>query len=151
MAAFAGVGVPRPRRLLVRLRAATRRMELDRHLAMGADPGSTPELACRAHVLAGWRMRHALAAGLEQRVAEAVAPPRREGAAAPIVREEVRIAQEQLLRLAAALRAEPAPHVRGIAEASRLLTDGRSPMFVAGPAGTLREAAMRAAFHAEAG
>ena len=60
-------------------------------------------------------------------------------------------AQDELLRLAIALRSEPAPPVRGVAEASLLLTDGTGPVFNPRSSETLREAAFRAAFHLEAG
>jgi hypothetical protein len=73
-------------------------------------------------------------------------------AAIPIRRQEVRAARTDLQRLATALRAEPAPHVRAVAAASLLLTDGDSPLFNRYcPPGTLREEAFRAAYHAEAG
>jgi hypothetical protein len=45
MAAFTSHIVPRAG-LLTRLRAATGRHALDRRLARGADPDSSPELAC---------------------------------------------------------------------------------------------------------
>jgi hypothetical protein len=68
-----------------------------------------------------------------------------------LAREEVLTARHDLLRVAEALRAEPPGAVRGIAEVSLLLTDGSGPLFNEHPAGTLREAAFRAAFHLEAG
>jgi hypothetical protein len=67
-----------------------------------------------------------------------------------VVRGEVRRARQELLRLVEALRAEPPGHVRGIAAVSLLLTDGAGPLFAEHPTGTLREAALRAAFHLEA-
>ena len=137
--------------LLTRIKTATGRLALDRRLAEGANPGSRPELARRAAVLSGWRTRHALAAGIERIVAEAVAPPRAHGADVPVQRDEVLAAQAELLRLAAALRAESAAGVRGVATASLLQTDGTGPVFAPHPSGTLREAASQAAFHAEAG
>ena len=45
-------------------------------------------------------------------------------------------ARSDLLRLAAALRAEPGPPVRGIAAVSLLLTDGTGPLFAPHPAGS---------------
>ena len=151
MAVFAGHGIPRSWGLLTRLKAATGRTELDRRLARGADPESSRELACRAHVLRGWRVRHAFADGLERVVREAETPSHRYTAAVPVARDEVLAARNDLLRVAEALRAEPAGDVRGIAEVSLLLTDGSGPLFTEHPAGTLREAAFRAAFHLEAG
>jgi hypothetical protein len=137
--------------VLTRLKAATGRTALDRRLARGADPDSSPELACRAHVLRGWRVRHAFADGLERVVREAEGPPHRYTAAAPVAREKVLAARRDLLRIAEALGAETTAPVRSIAEVSLLLTDGAGPMFTQHPPGTLREAVFRAAFHVEAG
>ena len=151
MAAFAGSVIPRRASIVTRLKAAAGRMALDRRLARGDDPDSTPELACRARVLRGWRLRHALANGIQHVVKEAENPPFSYTAAIPVARVEVLAARRDLLRAAEALRAEPPAPVRGIAEVSLLLTDGAGPMFTEHPAGTLREAAFRAAFHLEAG
>jgi hypothetical protein len=152
MAAHAHIGVPGSRRLIVRLKAFTSRLQLDRELAAGADPAERPELACRAQVLSGWRVRHAFASGLERAVMEAIKPPPyARGAAAPVDRDGVLDAQHELLRLANALRAEPPPNPRATATASILLTDGTGPLFNPHPRGTLREIAFQAAFRAEAG
>ena len=128
-----------------------RRHTLDRRLAMGADPLESAALARRARALRGWRPRHAFADGIERVVHEAEHPDDRFTAAIPVAREEVLSARGDLLRVAEALRAEPPCDVRGIAEVSLLLTDGSGPLFTRRPAGTLREAALRAAFHLEAG
>jgi hypothetical protein len=151
MGAHAGTRPPRSSGLITRLKAFAGRLELDRRLAAGANPDTSPELARRAHVLRGWRVRHHLADSLEQVIVEAVAPPRERGAAIPVQREEVLAAQRDLLRLVAALRSEPPAPVRGIAAVSVLLTDGTGPVYAPHPHGTLCEAAFRAAFHAEAG
>ena len=93
----------------------------------------------------------ALATGLERAVVEAIMPPHEHGAAVPVVRDEVRDAHRDLLRLAEALRADPAVSVRAIATASLLLSDGAGPLFNPHPTETLSDIAFRAAFHAEAG
>jgi hypothetical protein len=151
MAAQVDMNAPRTWSLLARLRALAGRIELDRRLAAGAWPDGSRELACRARTLTGWRARHAYADGLERIVAEAEAPPHRLGSAVPVDREEVLAARTELLRLAAALRAEPSPPVRAVAAASLLLTDGAGPVFNPYPPGTLREATFQAAYYAEAG
>jgi hypothetical protein len=151
MAAHAHMNVPRSWSLLARLRAFAGRLDLDRKLAAGALPSDSRELACRAHTLAGWHARNAYADGIERVVDEAEAPPHPLGAAVPVRRDEVQAARADLLRLAAALRAEPSPPVRAVAVASLLLTDGAGPLFAEHPPGALREAAFQAAFHAEAG
>jgi hypothetical protein len=151
MAVFASDGL-RPRwGLLTRLKAATGRTALDRRLARGEDPESDRELACRAHVLRGWRVRHAFADGIVRIVHDAEHPDERYSARVPVAREEVLAARHDLLRAAEALRAEPGGDARGIAEVALLLTDSSGPLSREHPAGTLREAAFRAAFHLEAG
>lgn len=151
MAAHASMRVPRSWHPVRRFKAFLARLELDRRLAAGVDPAASPELSRRAQVLSRWRVRHALADALERVVVEAVTPPRAHGADIPVQREEVLAAQRDLLRLAAALRAEPGPAVRATAAASLLVTDGSGPIFSPHPAGTLRTVAFQAAFHAEAG
>jgi hypothetical protein len=151
MAAHADINAPRSWSLRTRLKAVTHPLELDTRLASGENPDSCPELARRAHVLRGWRVRHRLAAGVEKTVVEAVAPPYEHGAAIPVQREAVLAAQHDLLRLVRVLRSEPAPPVQAIATVSLLLTDGTGPLFAPHPQGTLSEAAFQAAFHAEAG
>jgi hypothetical protein len=151
MAAHARTNAPRYSGLRTRLKAFTGRVELDRRLARGASAQTSPELARRALVLSRWRMRHRLADALEHAVIEAIRPPYEHGAAIEVQREEVLLAQHDLLRLVRALRSEPAPQVRGVAAVSLLLTDGTGPLFAPHPPGTLREVVFQAAFHAEAG
>jgi hypothetical protein len=136
--------------LLTRLKVATHHLELDARLAAGENPDGSPELARRAHDLQSRRVRQRLSDGLENAVVEAVAPPYDHGAAVPVQRDEVLAAERDLLRLARALRSEPAPPVRGIAAVSLLLTDGAGPLFAPHAHGTLSELAFRAAFHVEA-
>jgi len=150
MAAHAHIGLPRSGDLLARLKAFTNRSELDHQLAAGAAPSASPALARRAQVLRGWRVRHALARGLENAVVEAVGPPRQHGAAIPVQRDAVLAAQHDLLTLAAALRSEPGPDVRAIAIASVLLSDGAGPLFNPRASLLLGEIAFQAAFLAEA-
>ena len=132
------------------------RLALDRRLANGEDPGRSPRLARRAQELTRRRNRRTLSEGLVRVVGAASRPSRPRAAAVPVQRDAVLEARRDLLRLAAALRDEPAPDVRAIAEASLLVTDGGGPVFVPHAAGTLRRAALQAvsraeAHHAEAG
>ena len=136
---------------VTRLKAATERADLDRELAHGVSPSASPALARRAQVLRSRRVRRRLADGLDAVLVEAVAPSRGQTAAVPVQRQEVLLAQRDLSRLARALRSESAPSVRAIAAASVLLTDGTGPVFASYPRGTLAEAALQAAFLAEAG
>jgi hypothetical protein len=150
VAAHAGMNAPRSWGLVARLQAFARRLELDRRLAAGASADESPELARRTRVLSHWRARHRLADGLERVVVEAVTAPHEHGAAVPVQRDEVLTAQADLLRLARALRSEPAPPLRCIAVVSLILTDGAGPVFAPHPRGTLAEIAFHAAFLAEA-
>ncbi|HEX5617383.1 MAG TPA: hypothetical protein VFX51_03135 [Solirubrobacteraceae bacterium] len=136
--------------VLTQLRVLIGRVELDRELAAGTPEHTSPVLARRAEVLRRWRVQQHLADSLERVIAEAVAPTHEHGASVPVQRDEVLLAQRDLLRLVQALRSDrPAP-VRGVAAVSALLTDGAGPLFAPHPSGTLREAAFQAAFHAEA-
>ena len=112
MAVFASDGLPWRWGVLTRLKAATGPTALDRRLARGADPEASRELACRAHVLRGWRVRHAFADGIERIVTEAEHPDHRYSARVPVAREEVLAARPDLMRVAEALRAEPPVTVR---------------------------------------
>ena len=151
MAAHANAAVPRRWGLLTYLRAFAGRLELDRRLAAGDNPAASPALARRAQVLSRWRVQHSLADALERLVTEAVGQSTSFSARVPVQREEVLAAQNDLLRLAAALRAVPGPSVRAAAAASLLVEDGTGPVFSPHPPGTLQAAAFQAAFHAEAG
>jgi hypothetical protein len=151
MAAHVGTHAPRSNTLIVRFKAFTGRLELDRRLASGERPDACPELARRASVIDRWRIRHHLADSLERLIVEAVAPQHEHGAAVPVQRDEVLMAQADLIRLVRALRSEPAPPLRCIAIVSLLLSDGAGPVSAPHPRGTLAEIAFRAAFLAEAG
>src|SRR5262245_24139198 len=121
--------------VLTRLKAWVEPLQLDRQLAAGRDEHASPELERRAEVLRRARVRRGLADGLEHVVIEAESLPFEHGAAIPVQRDEVRTAEHDLLRLVRALRSAPPPPVRGIAEASLLLTDGAGPVFAPHPHG----------------
>jgi hypothetical protein len=151
MAAHADQTSLRTGGFIARVKAFTDRLGLDRRLATGTSPDASPQLARRADVLRGWRVRHQLADSLEHVLMEALAPGRDNGAAVPVQRDAVLAAQRDVLRLVRALRSEPAAPVRAVATVSLLLTDGSGPLFVPYPQGTLGEVLFRAAFLAEEG
>jgi hypothetical protein len=103
--------------------------ELDRRLADGADPESSPELRLRARVLAGPRFRRHLAAELESVIARAQHPPHWHSASLPVCAAAVREADDPLRRLAHALRAPGVPPVRGVALAACLINDPTGPLY----------------------
>lgn len=112
-------------------------LELDRQLAVGIDPRSSQLLAIRARQITGRRNRRRVAGGLT-----GVLDRARNGhpgftAAVRSDAREVLSARTVLTALANRLRSgEPvAPH--GMAMLLTLLTDGTSPLYLAGEPGTL--------------
>ena len=113
--------------VMTRLRARTRRLELDRALAEGADPASSPLLAARAAQLVARANRYRLAAAIEHLALTAAAPrgllrtvPRR-GAVHPN--------RTQLMDLAGTLRRGGLLYARGIAILELVLIDGSGPAY----------------------
>jgi hypothetical protein len=120
------------------LRARLHRTGLDRDLAAGRRPDSSPAHALRAEQLTSHRCRRALAKGLDRLIAAAGAPrPAMTAAIAPS-RGEVRAARDLLEALAARLRDETAVRPRGVALVRILLVDGGSPAYAPRRPGALR-------------
>jgi hypothetical protein len=113
--------------LATRLRARTRRLDLDRALAEGADPASSPLLAARAAQLVGRANRYRLAAALEH-VALTSGNPARLWRAAPR-RGAIEANWPQLMELAATLRQGGLLYARGIAILELVLIDGSGPAY----------------------
>lgn len=113
--------------LATRLRARTRRMELDRALAEGADPASSPLLAARAAQLVGRANRYRLAAALEHLALTAEAPLRLWRAAPR--RDAVAANRRELMELASTLRRGGLLYARGIAILELVLIDGSGPAY----------------------
>jgi hypothetical protein len=114
----------------VRLSVLIHRLTLDRELAAGADPCSSPELALRAVQLATHRNRRRLATGLERLVSDAQTPGILSSA---IRRPRVSVVRFQtvLEALGRRLRSEESLSLRGLAMLQRLLTDTGSPLYAA--------------------
>lgn len=112
---------------LTRLRARSRRLELDRALADGADPAASPLLAARAAQLVGRANRYRLAAALEHLALTAEAP-RRLFRTAPR-RGPVQANREALIQLAATLRRGGLLYARGIAILELVLIEGTGPAY----------------------
>jgi hypothetical protein len=106
-----------------------RRAELDRSLAEGADPLTSPELRWRARQLMLRRTRTRLAREIERVARTPQKRPLLGGSAAPLNRGEISRCRDLLHSLAGELRdAEPvAP--RGVALVENLLHDGHSPLY----------------------
>ena len=123
------------------LRAWFFRRELDRRIAHGADPGSTPELRRRARELVSPAFRARMAAGLRRTLAAAEQPwPPRLSAQVPVQRGAILDERARLIGLARLLTEEETVSARGVARIEELLTDGRSPLYYPAPPGALTAA-----------
>jgi hypothetical protein len=134
--------VPPP--ILRRLKVRCSHEALDQALAAGADPAASPELALRARQLTGPDTREAIAAALEEAIAEAVRPPRGLTARVPVHGAQVLAARPFLERLAGELRAARRPRAQGVVRAQRILADGTGPLYAPAPPGELARLAWRA-------
>jgi hypothetical protein len=117
-----------------------RRGTLDRTLARGTDPSTTPELSRRARQLTSRRCRAGLAEGIRNLIQAAEAPRHPYSAAAPVQRNEILAERAFLLQLADELAGEEELSARGIALVEGLLTDGASPIYTPSPDGALHAA-----------
>ena len=117
----------RPR--LLRGRVWLHRRALDRRLAQGILPSSSPELSYRAQQLLSRRCRRSFAAGIKRILDAAEEPPSSFTAAVPVRRAEILQERAQLTELANLLRVEDTLQVRGLALLEPFLTSGDSPLF----------------------
>jgi hypothetical protein len=116
------------------------RRRLDRRIAQGADL-SSPELSRRARQLVSPVFRARMAAGLRRTIAAAEEPtPRRLSAHVPVQRGAILDERSELLRLACLLTEENTVSAKGVARVEELLTDGRSPLYLPAPRGSLAAA-----------
>lgn len=111
-------------RLLTRLFGTS----LDRRLATGAAPESGRLLAIRAQQIVALRSRRELARHWEHLLAMAERPPRA-GAPAPLCRDRILAAGNDVRDLAARLRAPLPVPATGVAAARALLTDATGPVY----------------------
>jgi hypothetical protein len=121
-----------------------RRGALDRSLARGADPSTTPALSRRARQLTSRRRRNSLAQGIRNLIEAAEEPRHPYSAAVPLQRREILSERSFLLELADDLAGDDELGPRGIALLDRLLTDGTSPVYAPSPAGALHGALVHA-------
>ena len=112
-------------RLLVRWRTPA----LDAQLAAGRPAEHDRHRAVRAGMLVDPASRGALAGHWEELLARAARPPRPSDARVPLVRPRILAADADIRRMIAALRASAPVPARGVAIASRLLTDGTGPLY----------------------
>jgi len=112
-----------------RLRARVSTWKLDRALARGVSPDSSPALSLRANRLIGQRVRCRLAHQLRQLPPRAARPPCRLDAAVPICRQGVLRAGGLLEELAVRLEGGEPVDACGVAQVRVLLTNADSPLF----------------------
>lgn len=130
------LGVGRARRVWLALVVWCRAAQLDRQLAAGASPQSSPWIGLRAQRITGRRSRGRVAGGLARALsrAEDITP----GTAATWPhRQEVFAARIVLRALDRRLRAPEPVMARGVAMLKVLLTDGASPLYRLGEPGAL--------------
>jgi hypothetical protein len=119
------------RSLRIRLVARLRRRTLDRELAEGRNPRTTPELALRATQLTSPQARRRLAQAFRGTVAEAVRSTQQQPTPAISPnRRAVLACRPELEDLAERLVTLEHPRPRGVAIARRLLVDGGGPLYL---------------------
>ncbi len=121
-----------PRRRPTRRTRLTLRLlgfRLDRRLAAGEPPWSSPELSARAAELTAPTERWRLAEDVDRVIESAAQPPRPKGAAVPLNRTGVLACGPLLSDLVDDLRHAECIEARGVALVRRLLRDGGSPLY----------------------
>jgi hypothetical protein len=113
------------------------RRALDRELAEGVDPSSSPELGYRAEQLLSPRCRLSFTSGIRRILDAAEEPTSSLTAAVPLCRREILAARGELSELAELLQFEDNVQVRGLALVEPFLTDADSPLFHPNPEDTL--------------
>ena len=130
--------------LAVRSHVVLHHAELDRDLAAGIAPQTSPEHACRAGQLLGRHVRLGLAGCIDGVIARAEHPPHWHSTALPIEAAGIRAARIELERLREALLDDACRSVRGVARAAILLQDEQSPIHTALADSTVAESARAA-------
>jgi len=113
--------------LAVRIKTWFERDHLDKQLAEGTDPATSPELTLRAERLASDTERARLARDLEATLQGARKPATMSHLL--LRRRRVQSCADELLELAHRLRDDQPISVRGAAMTAALLSDGRGPLY----------------------
>jgi hypothetical protein len=130
-------------RLLARLQAPT----LDRRLAAGEPTGSDRLTTVRADVLREWTTRAVLANGWAAVLERADGSRALIDSRIPVVRQRVREAEPDIRAMIDVLRDSLPVQARGVAMASRLLSDGTGPLYSVRNAEDLRAGVQEALHH----
>jgi hypothetical protein len=134
--AHAGLGV--------RSHVALHHAELDRDLADGVPPATSPAHAERARQLVGRHVRRELAGCIDGILARAEHPPHWHSTALPLEAAAVRTARAELEALRDALLSDAGCSCRGVAQASVLLHGEGSPVYTVFADVTVADAACAA-------
>jgi hypothetical protein len=127
--------------LLGRLMVRARGFALDRALAAGADPDSSPSVSLRAAALIAPRLRRSLARQVRATIAIAeLPPPPLCCAVVPVQSRQITRERDLLEELAEALESPDPVEPRGVACAAILLHDGGSPLYYDRSRQSLRDA-----------
>jgi hypothetical protein len=132
-----GLPLRRRRSWLIALRCRLRRNAIDKELAAGAEPDSTPCRQLRASELTARRNRQTLAAAIERHIAAATSIPPLD--VLPVNWRSVRAATPRLDRLAQRLREDARVKPQGVARVQLLLTDGDSALYAKDQVTTLAD------------
>lgn len=122
----------------IRLLAYARAYALDRALARGIDPDSSPLLSVRAHALIGMTHRRKRADQLQRLLESAGCFHHRFNPALPVPLH-VRLAGDLIEEIADMLQAPAPVDARGAARLELLLRDGGGPLYATAGADTLRD------------
>ena len=112
-------------RFVARLEAPS----LDRRLASGFEPEADRFMATRAQTLVSPNRRRALAANWEHLLDVADRPALRHNGRVPLCRDRIADADAEVRSMLAALVSPWPVSARGVAMASRLLSDGTGPIY----------------------
>jgi hypothetical protein len=112
-------------RAVVRMQAAT----LDRRLASGFEPEANRFMAARAQELVSPGRRQALADNWEHLLDVARDPALRPNGRIPLCRERIAEAESEVRSMLVTLVTAGPVSARGVAMASRLLSDGAGPLY----------------------
>jgi hypothetical protein len=115
--------------LAVRSHVALHHAELDRDLADGVAPATSPQHTERARQLLGRHVRRELSGCIDGVLARAERPPHWHSTALPIQAAAVQAAKPELLALRDALLDDGCASSHGVAMASVLLHGEASPVF----------------------
>ena len=127
----------------LRCRVWLNRRALDRRLAEGVLPASSPELRCRADQLLSPRCRRSFATGIKRIIEAAEEPASSLTAAVPVRRQDILAARGDLIELSDLLRFEENLQDRGLAMVEAFLTSADSPLFHPAPEETLERTVRR--------